>query len=139
MRCPNCGEYLRDRLAAFCPICGKELPHPTPEERRGAVDRSVAGITLVSSLVLLTMGFSFLIPDVIIHYIVGGTMYWPYQMYMLLAGFVLLIVRHPFARRARRSRAQMLRSMQERSRCSYCGKDNLPGSRECESCGAPLK
>jgi hypothetical protein len=66
-------------------------------------------------------------------------LYWPYQMYMLIIGVLLLVVRHPFARRARVSRAQLLRSVQQQWTCSYCGKENLAGSHECESCGAPLK
>ena len=139
MRCPSCGENVKDRLAAFCPICGKELPRPTREERRSALDRSVAGVTLVVSLVLLFLGLSLLLPDVIIHYIGGGTLYWPYQMYMIVVGVALLVVRHPFARRARLSRVQLLRSVQAQWTCSYCGKDNRPGLLECESCGAPLK
>ncbi len=139
MRCPNCGENVRNRLAAFCPICGKELPHPTREERTRAIDRSIAGATLIVSLVLLILGPSLLLPDVIMHHFGGGTLYWPHQMYMIVVGAVLLVARHPFARRARLARVQLLRSVQERWTCSYCGKDNLVGSRECESCGAPLK
>jgi predicted RNA-binding Zn-ribbon protein involved in translation (DUF1610 family) len=66
-------------------------------------------------------------------------LYWPYQMYMLIMGVLLLVVRHPFARRARVSRVQSLRSFQQQWTCSYCGKENPAGSRECESCGAPIK
>ena len=139
MRCPNCGENVRDRLAEFCPICGKELPHPTRDERRDARDRAVAGVTLIVGLVLLMIGLSLLLPDIIIHYIGGGTLYWPFQVYMLVVAVALLVIRHPFARRARRSRAEMLRSVQGKWACSYCGKNNPPGSRECESCGAPIK
>ncbi len=141
MNCPHCGMKVKDSdTNRYCPSCGGELPVRTPDVRHGITYRRLSGILLLPGIMLLFLGFTLLLPEVIIYYIGGiGLLYWPVQVYLLVAGAALLIIRIPFARRSRGVAAQLVREAEMRWICSYCGKENVPGSRECESCGAPLK
>jgi hypothetical protein len=142
MICPHCGDKIHDPgLDRFCPSCGKELPHVSPDERAIVRDRNISAGLLVLSITLIVLGVSFMLPDLILRWIIPemGSWYWPYDLIVLIAGIVLLAVRHPFAKRSRKSTAVLLEVAQARWTCSYCGADNVPGSSKCESCGAPLK
>jgi hypothetical protein len=142
MRCPHCGDKIHDPgLDRFCPSCGKEIPHRSPEEKAIVRDRNASGILLLVSLILIMLGFSFVLPDVIIHWIDPEiqTMYWPYSLIVLIVGVLLLVIRHPFAKRSRKHTAVILEQVQAKWSCSYCGGDNVPGSVKCSSCGAPIK
>jgi hypothetical protein len=142
MRCPHCGDKIHDPgLDRFCPSCGKEVPHQSPEEKAIIRDRKVSGSLLLVSLILIMLGFSFILPDLIIHWIDPEMqlMYWPYDLIALVIGILLLVLRYPFAKRSRKHTAVLLEMAQAKWTCSYCGGDNVPGSVKCASCGAPIK
>lgn len=142
MRCPNCGDTIHDPgLDRYCPSCGKELPHESPDEKAIMRDRKISVGLLVPSITLIILGASFMVPDVILRAIIPEmqSLFWPYDVLVLATGVVLLVVRHPFAKRSRKSTAVLLKQIQALWACSYCGADNTPGSLKCESCGAPLK
>lgn len=80
IRCPNCGDTIHDPgLDCFCPSCGRELPHESPEERTIVRDRSISVTLLIISLIAIILGASFMLPDLIIHAIYPGMqpLYWP--------------------------------------------------------------
>jgi len=81
-----------------------------------------------------------MVPDIILRWIIPEmhSWYWPYDLVVLVAGIVLLVIRHPFANRSRKFGAILLEKAQMMWTCSYCGGENVPGSVKCESCGAPL-
>jgi uncharacterized paraquat-inducible protein A len=142
MNCPHCGMKVRDPdLSSYCPACGKELPVRTRDERNDITFQRLSGTFAILSMFLLIMGFSLLLPEIIMYYIMGPgeTLYWPIQIYLIVAGIALLVVRHPFAKRRAVAKVQLIRNMDKMWVCSYCGKNNIPGSLECESCGAPLR
>jgi len=128
-------------LSAYCPSCGKELPVRTKDMRNDIVYRRLSATFLILSIFLLIMGFSFLMPDIMLSWILGPgeTLFWPVQAFLIGAGIILLVVRHPFAKRKAAANVQLIKEMQNMWVCSYCGKSNAPGLRECESCGAPLR
>ena len=142
MNCPYCGMKVRDPdLSKYRSTCGKELPIRTRETRNSMMYQRLSVIFLIMAFVFLMLGLSLLLPEVIIAYIGGldgHTLYWPFQVYMVVAGLVLLVVRHPLARRRAVAAVQQINEMQNMWVCSYCGKKNLPGTCECESCGAPI-
>lgn len=142
MRCPYCGDTIHDPgLDRFCPSCGKEIPHESPDELAIKRDRKVSNGLLVLSITLIVLGGSFILPDIIIRAIDPGLgmFYWPYDIIVLAIGIVLLVARHPFAKRSRKFSSILLEQAQAAWTCSYCGAENTPGSRKCESCGAPLE
>ena len=141
MRCPHCGDRIHDPgLDRYCPSCGRELPHESADKRAITRDRNISITLLTISFVLIFLGVSFMLPDIIIHWIDPGMqpMYWPYNLAILIIGVVLLVVRHPFAKRSRKSTAVLLEQVQAKWTCSYCGAESTPGSTKCSSCGAPL-
>lgn len=141
MKCPHCGVSLHDKgLDRFCPSCGKELPHKSPEQSSIMRDRRISIGLLISSIMFVVFGASLMLPDLIIHAIDPGMgpMFWPYNMIILVIGFVFLVIRHPFAKRSRNLGAVLLEQAQARWTCSYCGAENAWGSVKCASCGAPL-
>ena len=108
MICPHCGDRIREPgQDRFCPSCGKEIPHKSPDEKAILRDSKVSLTLLFLSIFLIIFGFSFILPDVILHWIDPefGTMFWPYSAIMLVIGIVLVFVRHPFAKRSRRAAA----------------------------------
>lgn len=143
MNCPYCGAKVHDpELTDYCSSCGKRLPMFTKDEKNGVLYRNIAAVIFPLALILIILGFSLLLPEIIVAYIGaldGQTLYWPVQFYLLVAGIVLMIVRHPFAKRSAAASLQTLRAIEAQYICSYCGKKNASGTRECESCGAPLK
>jgi len=142
MICPHCGDRIRDPgLDRFCPSCGKEIPHQSREESAILRDRKVSIGLLMICILLIVLGLCFVLPDLILRWIDPeiGTLYWPYSGIMVLIGVVLLLVRHPFAKRSRMATAVIIEQAQAKYKCSYCGAVNAPGTLECRSCGAPLK
>jgi predicted RNA-binding Zn-ribbon protein involved in translation (DUF1610 family) len=140
--CPHCGNKIHDPgLDRFCPSCGKEIPHETKDEKAILRDRKVSIGLLFICILMITLGLSFILPDVIITWIDPemDPMYWPYSGIVVAIGVVLLFVRHPFAKRSRNAAAILIEQAQAKYTCSYCGAINVPGSLECRSCGAPFK
>jgi len=143
MNCPNCGMKVKDPdLSTYCPACGKPLPVITRDMRNDVAYQRLSVIFLILGLMFLMIGLSLLLPEVIIAYIVGldgHTLYWPIQIYLIVAGIIFMVARRPFAKRRAVATVQLISEMQNKFVCSYCGKSNAPGAQECESCGAPLK
>ncbi len=141
MRCPYCGETIHDPGEdRFCPACGKEIPHQTPDERTVIRDRKISVAMLIPAMTFIILGGSFILPDIILRAIIPEMepMFWPYDLLILFVGIALMVVRYPFARRSRRLTAVLLQRAEAMAACTYCGAENRPGSIRCESCGAPL-
>jgi hypothetical protein len=109
-------------LQGECPECA---PEPEP----------IAPILLMSlggMLIFFSTGFGFAAISGLMFFVIAAAI-------CFFAGLIMVLVGYRMNKKNKEEKHKMMHVKLGNAKCTYCGTQNKPDARRCESCGAPLK